>query len=48
MPQLKFLRSDGTFLLKKIYGLTITGLRFFTVYGEWGRPDMAFLNLFLT
>jgi UDP-glucuronate 4-epimerase len=22
-------------------GLTITGLRFFTVYGPWGRPDMA-------
>jgi UDP-glucuronate 4-epimerase len=24
-----------------LYGLTITGLRFFTVYGPWGRPDMA-------
>ncbi|NUT01443.1 MAG: NAD-dependent epimerase/dehydratase family protein [Sphingomonas sp.] len=24
-----------------IYGLTSTGLRFFTVYGPWGRPDMA-------
>lgn len=24
-----------------IYGLPTTGLRFFTVYGEWGRPDMA-------
>lgn len=24
-----------------LYGLSITGLRFFTVYGEWGRPDMA-------
>ena len=24
-----------------IYGLPITGLRFFTVYGPWGRPDMA-------
>jgi UDP-glucuronate 4-epimerase len=23
------------------YGLNITGLRFFTVYGPWGRPDMA-------
>ena len=22
----------------------IIGLRFFTVYGEWGRPDMFFLN----
>lgn len=24
-----------------LYGLPITGLRFFTVYGPWGRPDMA-------
>ncbi len=24
----------------------IIGLRFFTVYGEWGRPDMFFLKLF--
>ena len=23
------------------YGLKLTGLRFFTVYGPWGRPDMA-------
>jgi len=25
----------------KLYGLNTTGLRFFTVYGPWGRPDMA-------
>ncbi|XP_062192208.1 UDP-glucuronate 4-epimerase 6-like [Phragmites australis] len=25
-----------------IYGLSITSLRFFTVYGPWGRPDMAY------
>ena len=25
----------------KLYGLPVTGLRFFTVYGPWGRPDMA-------
>ena len=24
-----------------LYGLSTTGLRFFTVYGPWGRPDMA-------
>src|SRR5688572_4172130 len=24
-----------------LYGLRCTGLRFFTVYGPWGRPDMA-------
>lgn len=25
-----------------LYGLPCTGLRFFTVYGPWGRPDMAY------
>lgn len=24
-----------------LYGLPVTGLRFFTVYGPWGRPDMS-------
>lgn len=24
-----------------LYGIALTGLRFFTVYGPWGRPDMA-------
>ena len=24
-----------------LYDLPTTGLRFFTVYGPWGRPDMA-------
>jgi len=28
-----------------LYGLHTTGLRFFTVYGPWGRPDMA-MNIF--
>eukprot|EP00271_Cylindrocystis_brebissonii_P011523 TRINITY_DN29366_c0_g1_i1.p1 TRINITY_DN29366_c0_g1~~TRINITY_DN29366_c0_g1_i1.p1 ORF type:complete len:354 (+),score=46.34 TRINITY_DN29366_c0_g1_i1:670-1731(+) len=27
-----------------IYGLSITALRFFTVYGPWGRPDMAYFS----
>jgi len=26
----------------RLYGLPLTGLRFFTVYGPWGRPDMAY------
>ena len=25
-----------------LYNLPTTGLRFFTVYGPWGRPDMAY------
>ncbi len=24
-----------------LFGISCTGLRFFTVYGQWGRPDMA-------
>ena len=27
-----------------LYGLRVTGLRFFTVYGPWGRPDMAYFS----
>ncbi|HTJ63958.1 MAG TPA: NAD-dependent epimerase/dehydratase family protein [Alphaproteobacteria bacterium] len=27
-----------------MYGLPSTGLRFFTVYGPWGRPDMAYFS----
>ena len=29
------------FSYSKLYGIPATGLRFFTVYGPWGRPDMA-------
>lgn len=28
----------------EIYGLNTVGLRFFTVYGPWGRPDMAYFS----
>ena len=27
-----------------LYGMPVTGLRFFTVYGPWGRPDMAYFS----
>ena len=27
-----------------LYNLNVTGLRFFTVYGSWGRPDMAYYS----
>ncbi|MGH7889747.1 MAG: NAD-dependent epimerase/dehydratase family protein, partial [Thermodesulfobacteriota bacterium] len=27
-----------------LYGISTTGLRFFTVYGPWGRPDMAYFS----
>jgi len=28
----------------KLYGICLTGLRFFTVYGPYGRPDMAYFK----
>ncbi len=27
-----------------LYDIPTTGLRFFTVYGPWGRPDMAYFS----
>jgi UDP-glucuronate 4-epimerase len=30
-----------SFTYSHLYGIAMTGLRFFTVYGPWGRPDMA-------
>ncbi|MEE2525885.1 NAD-dependent epimerase/dehydratase family protein [Hyphobacterium sp. HN65] len=37
-------RSDElmSFSYHHLYGIRATGLRFFTVYGPWGRPDMAY------
>ncbi|WOL08613.1 UDP-glucuronate 4-epimerase 1-like [Canna indica] len=36
--------EEITHVYNHIYGLSITGLRFFTVYGPWGRPDMAYFS----
>ena len=33
---------SGTY--SRLYGIRQTGLRFFTVYGPWGRPDMAYFS----
>jgi UDP-glucuronate 4-epimerase len=30
------------YVYHQVYGLKISGLRYFTVYGEWGRPNMAY------
>lgn len=32
------------FTYSHLFDLPITGLRFFTVYGPWGRPDMAYFS----
>jgi UDP-glucuronate 4-epimerase len=32
------------FTYSHLYNIAVTGLRFFTVYGSWGRPDMAYFK----
>ena len=36
--------EEMAFAYHKLYGLNVTGLRFFTVYGPYGRPDMALFS----
>lgn len=33
--------EEMSYAYSKLYGIQTVGLRFFTVYGPWGRPDMA-------
>ncbi len=42
----KKFNEDLAEVYSKIYNLNLIGFRFFTVYGEWGRPDMFYLNYF--
>jgi UDP-glucuronate 4-epimerase len=39
-------KSNEVFMnaYSSLYGIKATGLRFFTVYGPWGRPDMAYYS----
>jgi UDP-glucuronate 4-epimerase len=41
----KMLNERTADFFSRIYNYKIIGLRFFTVYGEWGRPDMFFMKL---
>ncbi len=38
--------EENAILYSKLYKLKIIGLRFFTVFGEWGRPDMFLIKFF--
>ena len=40
----KKINEEISFIFNKYYKLKITGLRFFTVFGEWGRPDMMMMK----
>ena len=31
-------------IYSELYGINTIGVRFFSVFGEWGRPDMNFLQ----
>lgn len=42
----KKLNEDIAELYSKISNINFIGLRFFTVFGEWGRPDMFIMKLF--
>ena len=40
----KKVNEEISYIFNKFYNLKLTGLRFFTVYGEWGRPDMMIVK----
>ena len=42
----KILNEHIAEFYSKNYNTNFIGLRFFTVYGEWGRPDMFLLKIF--
>lgn len=42
----KKLNEEIAHIYSKQFKMNCTGLRFFTIYGEWGRPDMFMLKLF--
>ena len=37
--------EEMAFIYSHLYKLNLIGLRFFSIFGEWGRPDMFFLKL---
>jgi nucleoside-diphosphate-sugar epimerase len=45
MQQLKFSNELMADSYSRLYNIKMIGLRLFTVYGPFGRPDMAIFNL---
>jgi UDP-glucuronate 4-epimerase len=41
----KVINEELALIYSKIFNIPFVGLRFFTVYGEWGRPDMFIIKL---
>ena len=42
----KILNENTAELYSKLFNINFVGLRFFTIFGEWGRPDMLIYKLF--
>ena len=40
----KKVNEEISYIFNKYYDVKLTGLRFFTVFGEWGRPDMMMIK----
>ena len=40
----KKINEEMAELYSNLYNINMIGLRFFTVYGEWGRPDMFIMK----
>ena len=43
----EIVNEEISYIFNKFYNLKLTGLRFFTVYGEWGRPDMMIVKFII-
>ncbi len=42
----KKINEDTASLYSNVFNINFIGLRFFTIYGEWGRPDMLIFKMF--
>ena len=42
----KCLNEETAKLYSNLYNINFVGLRFFTIFGEWGRPDMLIFKIF--
>ncbi len=40
----KKVNEEISLIFNRYYNVKLTGLRFFTIYGEWGRPDMMMIK----
>ena len=41
----KKINEEMAQIYSELYGIKTIGVRFFSVFGEWGRPDMIFFKI---